>query len=214
MMTQVIDFTPLHKSNEQLLMDKTFIVKIQEHGGEDETPPVSQRPSRPYQAVMKKSYMLTTLPFPQVGPAPHREVVPEPMVPPEGKGSKCEHPAPPMSWESYSGFATGGSQGNLWSSTTGNQIGWRKEEGSQKPELGFWQAKFLLAAPKWQPQSGNLLICRAKMLVQSDQGTRQGTSLPNLEPQTKGLVSPRAWSGPPPRQESQLTTLTTASQQT
>lgn len=48
MMTWVIDFTPLHKSNEQLLMDKTFIVKIQEHGGEDETPPVPQRPRRPY----------------------------------------------------------------------------------------------------------------------------------------------------------------------
>lgn len=52
------------------------------------------------------------------------------------------------------------------------------------------------------------------MLVQSDQGTRQGTSLPNLKPQTKGLVSPRAWCGPPPRQGSQPTTLNTASQET
>ena len=52
------------------------------------------------------------------------------------------------------------------------------------------------------------------MLVQSDQGTRQGTSLPNLEAQTKGLVSPRAWFGPPPGQGSQLTTLKTASQET
>lgn len=52
------------------------------------------------------------------------------------------------------------------------------------------------------------------MLVQSDQGTRQGTGLPNLEAQTKGLVSPRAWFGPPPGQGSQLTTLNTASQET
>lgn len=51
-------------------------------------------------------------------------------------------------------------------------------------------------------------------MVQSDQGTRQGTSLPNLKPQTKALSVLEPGLALPPRQEANSTTLNTASQET
>lgn len=75
-------------------------------------------------------------------------------------------------------------QKNLWGLTTGNLIvmeKWREPCNNQHVDLS--RSCSHLQHPTKQSQPAVLLICRAKAVAQSDQGTRQSAGLLDLEPQ-------------------------------
>ena len=109
------------------------------------------------------------------------------------ESTQGRHPAPPAlwvtSWDSPLWSIPQGLWGNLWGLTTMNLIVMEERgEASNNQNLHLCRPSSYLEHPSSGPKQWvALLICKAKSMAQSDQGTWQGAGLPDFGPQRKSI---------------------------
>lgn len=164
---------------EELIMGN-IPLRILEHRGEAEASPLNhQDQDKLHQEGKRRSYMLIQLPLPQISRGPCKGLL---WAYGSSSGER-EHrvdiqlPSSMLwvaSWEPNSGLSPWGLQENQWDLTIGNLVGKEKwGRDLQQPVLRLWQTGSYLQCPSSIPNQ-QLLTCRAKTVVQSDQETYLG----------------------------------------